>query len=50
MHGDLTLASVEGAGSTFTLTLPVASAASLAPTVTGSALALDPAFRAAIAS
>jgi signal transduction histidine kinase/DNA-binding response OmpR family regulator len=50
MHGDLTLASVEGTGSTFTLTLPVASTESLAPSVTGSALALDPAFRAAIAS
>jgi signal transduction histidine kinase len=50
MHGDLTLASVEGSGSTFTLTLPVASTASLAPSVTGSTLALDPAFRAAIAS
>jgi signal transduction histidine kinase/DNA-binding response OmpR family regulator len=50
MHGDLTLQSVEGAGSTFTLTLPIASAASLSASVTASALALDPAFRAAIAS
>lgn len=50
MHGDLTLTSVEGAGSTFTLTLPVASGASLPEAVTESALPRDPDFRAAIAS
>ena len=50
MHGDLTLQSVEGAGSTFTLTLPVATAASLAPSIEAGSLALDPTFRAAIAS
>ena len=32
MRGDLTLESVEGVGSTFTLTLPIASKASLTPT------------------
>jgi signal transduction histidine kinase len=33
MHGDLTLQSAEGTGSTFTLTLPVASEASLTPPI-----------------
>jgi signal transduction histidine kinase/DNA-binding response OmpR family regulator len=33
MHGDLTLKSTEGIGSTFTLTLPIASELSLAPAV-----------------
>jgi signal transduction histidine kinase/DNA-binding response OmpR family regulator len=50
MHGDLTLESTEGAGSTFTLTLPIASDASLAPSIEAGSIALDPAFRAAIAS
>jgi len=50
MHGDLTLESVEGAGSTFTLTLPIATDATLAPSIEPGSIALDPAFRAAIAS
>ena len=50
MHGDLTLESAEGAGSTFTLTLPIASDASLAPAIAAGALDLDPRLRTAIAS
>ena len=38
MHGDLTLQSIEGVGSAFTLTLPIASATSLAPPMTASAV------------
>jgi signal transduction histidine kinase len=41
MHGDLTLHSTEGVGSTFTLTLPIASEASLAPSMPASPLAMD---------
>jgi signal transduction histidine kinase/DNA-binding response OmpR family regulator len=50
MHGDLTLHSAEGTGSTFTLTLPIASEATLAPSLEAGSIVLDPAFRAAIAS
>ena len=53
MHGDLTLQSTEGVGSTFTLTLPIASEASLGPAIESSALANDKSLvsaRAAIAS
>jgi signal transduction histidine kinase len=38
MHGDLTLQSIEGVGSAFTLTLPTASTTSLAPPITESAV------------
>ncbi len=41
MHGDLTLQSTEGVGSTFTLTLPIASEASLAPSIATPALPID---------
>ena len=41
MHGDLTLQSTTGVGSTFTLTLPLASETSLAPSIATSALATD---------
>ncbi len=38
MHGDLTLQSIEGVGSAFTLTLPIASATSVTPPITASAV------------
>jgi signal transduction histidine kinase len=53
MHGDLTLLSTEGVGSTFTLTLPVASEISLAPPIETAAAVADASLtrrRSAIAS
>jgi signal transduction histidine kinase/DNA-binding response OmpR family regulator len=53
MHGDLTLLSTEGVGSTFTLTLPVASEISLAPPIETAAAVADDSLtrrRSAIAS
>jgi signal transduction histidine kinase len=41
MHGDLTLQSTEGVGSTFTLTLPIASEASLSPPIVAPSTTLD---------
>jgi PAS domain S-box-containing protein len=41
MHGDLTLQSTERVGSTFTLTLPIASETSLAPSIVTPALPID---------
>jgi signal transduction histidine kinase len=50
MHGDLTLKSTEGIGSTFTLTLPIASEASLSPLIEASTSADVSSLRAALAS
>ena len=52
MHGDLTLQSTERVGSTFTLTLPLASETSLAPSIATPALPIDdsPPFKPALAS
>jgi signal transduction histidine kinase len=51
MHGDLTLQSTERVGSTFTLTLPIASETSLAPSIATPALPIDDSpFRPALAS
>jgi signal transduction histidine kinase len=49
MHGDLTLKSTEGIGSTFTLTLPIASETSLPPVIEESTAADDSPLRAALA-
>ena len=50
MHGDLTLKSTEGIGSTFTLTLPIASETSLTPSITDSTLPEASPLRAALVS
>jgi signal transduction histidine kinase len=51
MHGELTLQSSEGVGSTFTLTLPIATEISLPPSIAVPALASDaPPFKRALAS
>jgi signal transduction histidine kinase len=51
MRGDLILQSTEGVGSTFTLTLPIASETSLAPSLAMSAALIEGApFRPALAS
>ena len=50
MHGDLTLKSTEGIGSTFTLTLPIASETSLSPLIEASTSADVSSLRAALAS
>jgi signal transduction histidine kinase len=50
MQGDLTLKSTEGVGSTFTLTLPIASETSLPPAIAGATVADDSPLRAALAS
>jgi signal transduction histidine kinase len=50
MHGDLTLKSTEGIGSTFTLTLPIASETSLTPSITDSNVDEDSPLRAALGS
>ena len=51
MHGDLTIQSTEGVGSTFTLTLPIPSEISLPPSIAAPALPIDgPPLKRALAS